>query len=170
MTTEVNENLLDWLNNAHAMEQQAETMLKAQAHRIENYPALKARIESHIQETIGQKELLESCIARLDGSTSLIKDAAGKAMAFAQAVGGSTQSDEIIKGAMAGYVFENLEIATYTVLIAAAREAGDGETERICQQIIEQEKSMSAWMLNNLPGLTRDFLTRDATPGLTAKV
>ncbi len=27
---------------------------------------------------------------------------------------------EVIKGAMAGYVFENMEVASYTVLIAAA--------------------------------------------------
>ena len=32
------EHLLDWLRDAHAMEQQAEQMLKAQAARIEHYP------------------------------------------------------------------------------------------------------------------------------------
>lgn len=63
---ELKENLLDWLRDAHAMEQQAETMLKGQASRIEHYPVLKARIEEHIQETIGQRELLEGCIKRLD--------------------------------------------------------------------------------------------------------
>ncbi|KAF1037465.1 MAG: hypothetical protein GAK35_03917 [Herbaspirillum frisingense] len=29
---------------------------------------------------------------------------------------------------------------------------------------------MSAWLLNNLPTLTQDFLTRDATPHTEAKV
>lgn len=51
-------------------------------------------------------------------------------MAFGQAVGGSLMSDEVIKGAMAGYVFENMEIASYTVLIAAAEAAGDTQTKR----------------------------------------
>ena len=52
--TDAREHLLDWLRDAHAMEQQAEQMLKAQAARIENYPALKARIEAHLEETLGQ--------------------------------------------------------------------------------------------------------------------
>lgn len=170
MAPDVNENLLDWLKDAHAMEQQAEHMLKAQAGRIEHYPELKARIESHLQETLGQQKMVEDCIKRLDGKPSLFKDAAAKMAAFAQATGGMTQSDEIVKGAIAGYVFENLEIACYTSLIAAARAAGDAETERICQQILEQEKAMSAWMLNNLPTVTTTFLARSATPGEKAKV
>ena len=45
------ENLLDWLRDAHAMEQQAEKMLKAQSERLEHYPQLKARIDQHIEET-----------------------------------------------------------------------------------------------------------------------
>jgi ferritin-like metal-binding protein YciE len=57
----------------------------------------------------------------------------GKLMAFGQAVGGSLMSDEVIKGSMAGYVFENVEIAAYTVLIAAAKAAGDTLTEAACE-------------------------------------
>ncbi len=75
---ELKENLLDWLRDAHAMEQQAETMLKGQASRIEHYPVLKARIEEHVEETIGQRELLERCIKRLGGSPSTLKDVMGK--------------------------------------------------------------------------------------------
>ncbi|EJN08365.1 hypothetical protein PMI40_01327 [Herbaspirillum sp. YR522] len=152
------------------MEQQAESMLKAQAGRIEHYPDLKARIEQHLQETLGQKQILEDCIARLDSSPSVLKDLSGRIAAFGQAVGGMTQSDEVIKGAMAGYVFENLEIATYTTLIAAARQAGDTQTEQACKEIIEQEKAMSAWLLNQLPLLTQQFLLRDAAPHTQAKV
>ena len=45
------DNLLDWLRDAHALEQQAETMLKTTASRLENYPTFKARIEAHVEET-----------------------------------------------------------------------------------------------------------------------
>ena len=44
------ENLLDWLRDAHAMEQQAETMLSTTASRIKNYPEMKARLEQHAEE------------------------------------------------------------------------------------------------------------------------
>ena len=100
----------------------------------------------------------------------MMKDLGGKLMAFGQAVGGMTVSDEVVKGAMAGYVFENVEIATYTVLIAAAEAAGDLQTRAACEKIIVQEKAMAAWLLDNLPQITLTFLHRSATPGVTAKV
>lgn len=166
---EINENLLDWLRDAHAMEQQAEKMLTAQAGRIEHYPQLKARIQEHIQETIGQRERLEQCIERLGGSPSLLKDTLGKMAAMGQAIGGMTASDEIIKGAMAGYVFECFEIASYTALIAAAKAAGEPDVAQVCADILTQEEAMAAWLLENLPLLTEEFLVRDVTPGVTAK-
>jgi ferritin-like metal-binding protein YciE len=166
---EIQENLIDWLRDAHAMEQQAEHMLKAQAARIEHYPKVKARIEEHLEETLDQQRLLVGCIERLGGSTSAMKDVMGKVAAFGQAAGGALNSDEIVKGAIASYVFENLEIATYTALIAAARTVGDEETVRVCEQILPQEEAMAKWVLENLPELTEEFLVRDAAPDVEAK-
>lgn len=168
MATET-ENLLSWLRDAHAMEQQAEQMLKAQASRLEHYPKLKARIEQHIEETQGQRELLEGCLQRLGEKPSMLKDIAGKLTAFGQAVGGSMMSDEVIKGAMSGYVFENLEIASYTVLIAAAKATGDSETQRVCETILPQEVAMAEWIKNHLPELTEAFLARSKAPDTQAK-
>lgn len=163
------ENLLSWLRDAHAMEQQAEQMLKAQASRLEHYPKLKTRIEQHLEETQGQLELLEGCLERLGEKPSMLKDLAGKLTAFGQAVGGSVMSDEVIKGAMSGYVFENLEIASYTVLIAAAKAAGDRETQRVCETILPQEEAMAEWIKDHLPQLTDAFLTRSEAPDTEAK-
>ncbi|ALS94854.1 ferritin-like domain-containing protein [Xanthomonas oryzae] len=160
---------MDWLRDTHAMEQQAEQMLKAQAAHIAHYPQRKARIEQHLEETLGQQRLVESCIERLGGSPSVIKDAMGKLAAFGQAMGGMTTSDEIVKGAMASYVFETLEIATCTALLGAARMVGDIETQRVCEQILPQEQAMADWLLAHLPELTEEFLVRDATSGVTAK-
>ncbi|AZF04904.1 ferritin-like domain-containing protein [Pseudomonas sp. R5-89-07] len=163
------ENVLDWLRDAHAMEQQAEKMLKAQSERLEHYPQLKARIDQHIQETLGQQALIDECLTRLGGSSSTLKDIGGKLMAFGQAVGGSLMSDEVIKGAMAGYVFENMEVASYTVLIAAAQAAGDTETQAACEKILPQEIAMAEWLLEHLPQLTQAFLERSAAPDTEAK-
>ena len=44
-TNRINEELDQWLRNAHAMEEQAEKMLKAPSSRIENYPELAAGVE-----------------------------------------------------------------------------------------------------------------------------
>lgn len=163
------DDLVDWLRDAHAMEQQAESMLRAQSSRLENYPELKARIDQHIEETLGQQKLLDGCLTRLNASSSTIKDLGGKIMAFSQGASGMFVSDEVIKGAMAGYVFENMEIASYIVLIAAAKAVGDSETQRACEQILPQEEAMADWLKSHLPELTQAYLTRDASPDMTAK-
>jgi len=169
MTTSSIDHLTDWLRDAHAMEQQAEAMLEAQASRLEHYPVLRQRIVQHIDETRWQRAQLESCLSRLGSSPSVLKDTGGKLAAFGQGIGGMMVSDEVVKGAMAGYVFENMEIASYTVLIAAATAAGDADTRAVCEQIIAQERAMAAWLLEHLPETTAAFLARSATPGVTAK-
>lgn len=65
-------------------------------------------------------KLNDECLSRLGGWSSNLKDVTGKLMALGQAIGGSSMSDEVIKGEMAGYDFENVETATYAVLISAA--------------------------------------------------
>ena len=163
------ERLLQWLCDAHAMEEQAETMLKAQASRIENYPDIKARIEQHIVETQGQQKKLESCITRLGGSTSSFKDMAGKFMATMQGLGGATMGDEIIKGSVISYAFENLEQATYTGLIGAAEFVGDTETKRICEEILQEEIAMGEFLKQHLPGTVQQYLMREETPDVMSK-
>ncbi|MDX5410557.1 MAG: ferritin-like domain-containing protein [Thauera sp.] len=169
MATDYKANLLDWLRDAHAMEQQAETMLKAQADRLEHYPTLKARILQHIEETQQQQRLLDGLITGMGGSPSAMKDLTAKDTAFGQGVSGMFMSDEVVKGAMSGYVFENMEIASYTILIAAADAAGDTETRSVCEQILVQEVEMAQWLLDHLPEITQAFLARDAEPGMQAK-
>jgi len=170
MATSLDDNLNDWLRDAHAMEEQADKMLNAQAERLEHYPDLRARIVQHIEETRWQRSVLDEILTRRGISNSVVKDIGAKLMAFGQAMGGMTVSDEVVKGAISGYVFENLEIASYTSLIAAAKAAGDSATAASCEQILAQEKAMAAWLLEHLPQVTQAFLTRSATPGVEAKV
>jgi len=111
-------------------------MLKAQSSCLLHYPDLTARIDRHIDETLDQQSLISTCIARLGGSASVMKDLGGRLAAFGQAMGGMVMSDEVITGSMAGYAFENVEIGMYTVLIETATAAGDIETKEICKGIL----------------------------------
>lgn len=106
----------DWLRDAHAMEKQAESMLESMASRIDNYPELRARIEQHLSETKNQIVQLETILDRNDISRSVIKDSMSKMAALGQSIGGIFPSDEIVKGSISGYVFEQFEIACYTYI------------------------------------------------------
>ncbi|MFJ3465845.1 ferritin-like domain-containing protein [Achromobacter spanius] len=168
-TSKAAEHLLDWLRDAHAMEEQAETMLTSLAGRIETYPEVKQRIERHIAETREQQRLVRTCIERLGGDTSIVKDMTGKAMATFQGIAGVFASDEIVKSAMFSYAFENLEIAAYSQLIEAAKFVGDAETAAICERILQEERAMALWIEHNTPGLLRQFLMRADDPHSQAK-
>jgi len=169
MTTTPQEHLVDWLRDAYAMERQAEAMLKAQSKRLENYPELRARIDQHIEETLGQQELVGACLERYNASPSAIKDMSARMSAFMQGLGGMAVSDEVVKGSMSGYVFENIEIAAYTALIAAAQAAGDAETSAACERILPQEIAMAKWLLEHLPDTVTKFVARSASDRDDAK-
>jgi ferritin-like metal-binding protein YciE len=169
MTTDIKENMLDWLRDAHAMEEQAEKMLSSTAERLENYPELRNRIEQHIRETRHQAELVRGCITRLGGDTSVVKDATGKIMAMAQGMSGMFVSDEVVKASLASYAFEHMEIASYRALIAAAEACGDMQTKQVCEQILIEEEAMANWLAEHLPATVQKFLMRDQTDGTTAK-
>lgn len=163
------ENYHDWLRDAHAMEKQAESMLSKMSGRLEHYPALEQRLAQHLDETKHQLSLLERLLDNHGIDHSVMKDVMGKMAATGQAVGGMFNSDEVVKGAISGYVFENAEIASYTSLIAAAEQVGDAEGVRVLTEIREQEVAMAEWLLQHLPEVTQQFLQRAAQPGVEAK-
>ncbi len=161
-----NEQLLDWLRDAHAMEEQAQTMLSTMEGRLEHYPELRARISQHIDETKNQAELLRHCIQKRGGDASLLKDMAGRAMALMQGFSSAMASDEVIKGAMFSYAFEHLEIAAYRNLIATARYVDDAGTAQVCERILAEEEAMAAWLEEHMDTLTTQFLqTAGVAPG-----
>ncbi|MCZ4674953.1 ferritin-like domain-containing protein [Citrobacter sedlakii] len=159
----------DWLRDAHAMEKQAESMLESMASRIDNYPDLRARIEQHISETKHQITVLEGILDRNNISRSVIKDSMSKMAALGQSIGGMFPSDEIVKGSISGYVFEQFEIACYTSLLAAAQKAGDTASVPAIESILNEEKQMADWLIKHIPDTTEQFLLRSEANGVEAK-
>ncbi|MBX9462629.1 MAG: DUF892 family protein [Aquamicrobium sp.] len=160
MTT-IDDTINQWLRDAHAMEEQAEQMLESQSSRIENYPELAARIKRHLEETQSQLERLERCLERRGAATSAMKDLTAKASAMMQGLSSMMAGDEVMKGALASYAFEQFEIASYRILITAAETAGDIETARLCEEICREEEAMAADLADMIPELTRSYLTRE---------
>jgi ferritin-like metal-binding protein YciE len=169
MATEAREHLLAWLKDAHAMEQQAETMLTSQIARLKHYPDLKRKLEEHLEETRRQATLIDDCIKQNGGDSSAVKDVMGKMTAFGQGLSGLFVDDEVIKGSLASYTFEHMEIASYKILIAAAEACGDTTTAAICSRILKEEEAMAKWIAEHTPSLVRAFLQLDETPGIAAK-
>ncbi len=165
---EARKHLIDWLRDAHAMEQQAVAMLERQVQRLESYPELSMRIREHVIESRRQADQIDACIHRLDGDTSAVKDTLGKLSANLGALLGSTAPDEVVKDVLANFAFEHFEIACYRSLIAAAEEVGDQQTASVCRDILREEEAMAAWLAENIAVVTRAFLEREMA-GIQAK-
>jgi ferritin-like metal-binding protein YciE len=56
---------------------------------------------------------------------------------------------------IASYAFEAMEIASYRILVSTARQVGDNETARVCEEILHDEEAMADWLENNIPTLTQ---------------
>jgi len=157
------------LRNAHAMENQALSIMKPQATRIESYPQVLERLQRHITETEGQIRRLDSILQGMGESPSAFKDTTQSFMGAMAAMGHSMAGDEIIKNSLANFAFENFEIAAYTSLMTLAEAGGFAEAKTQLQQSLDEETAMASWLEENLPAVTLQFAGLRAA-GVSAKV
>ena len=158
-----------WLRDAHAMEKQAESILEGQIKRIENYPELAERMQTHLKETTSQRERLEACMERRGTSTSSVKDVSAQFIATMQNLSGVFVGDEVVKGVLASYTFEAMEIASYRILSQAAEDEGDHETAQLCKELCKEEEAMADWLKQHMPSITTAFIGRAASDDANAK-
>ncbi len=162
----VDEHLDEWLRDAHAMEEQACTMLTAMARRLDRYPELRARIEQHLRETQEHARLIRECVGRRGSDVSAIKDFGARSLAALQAFTAMFSSDEPIKNTISCFAFENFQVAAYRTLIATARTAGDTATLTVCERILPEEIAMAQWLEQHLSEIVNAYLagTDEGTP------
>jgi len=147
------------LRDAHALENQALSIMNRQIERLENYPDVAARLRSHVEETNGQIGRLEQILTSLGESHSAIKDLGASFMANMAALTHAAAGDEILKNSFANFAFENFEVASYRALINMARRGGFNIALPLLEQSLQEEKSMAAWVEQHLDAVTDRYLT-----------
>jgi ferritin-like metal-binding protein YciE len=150
--------LITGLRNAHGLEQQAIEMLEGNADRLENYPELKARCATHLEESRQHQSLVAQCLEDLGESPSTMKDTAMGLAQSLQMMVHSATSDEVLKNSFTGFAFEHFEIAAYTALNVMARAAGEERIAQTTEQILQQEREMARWLEEHLPGTVERYL------------
>lgn len=150
------------LRNAHAVENEALSIMNRQIDRLENYPELSARLHTHVEETRAQLNRLDEILAALGEDSSSFKDAAASFMGNMAALGHSMAGDEILKNAFADYAFENYEIAAYRSLITVAEAAGAIQAVPLLKASLEEEVAMAEWLEMHLPQVTQRYLTLES--------
>jgi len=160
--------LIAGLRNAHAMENQALSIMKPQVERLEHYPDVEQRLRAHIAETQTQIGRLDTILNDLGDDSSALKDAALSLSGAMAAVVHTFAPDEILKNSFANYAFENFESAAYTSLITLAEHGGLSTAVPLLQQSLGEERAMAEWLNTNLSAVTLRYVSlREA--GQTAK-
>ena len=145
------------LQNAHAVEQQALSLIDRQLDRLVRYPEIADRLRSHRIETESQMRRLEEILSSLNERHSSIRDAAMAMVGNIAALTHTLATDEVLKNHMVNHAFENFEIATYTSLIALGEAGSFNAALPLLEATLREEQSMAAWVLESLPDLTLKY-------------
>lgn len=162
MAADSKETLVTWLRDAYAMEGQAMELLEMQIQRLEHYPQAQDRMRQHLDETRAQQAKLHDCLGRLGADPSGFKESVMRFGANMQGIMHAMASDEVMKHALASYAFEQFESACYQSLSVAAKDAGEHDVARVCDDILRQEQAMAGWLWQHLPQVTSEYLARSA--------
>jgi ferritin-like metal-binding protein YciE len=157
--TDQTRTLVVWLRDAHAMERATLDTLDHLAERLNRpYPDFAARFRQHWQETLGQVERIETCLKGLGSDTSTFKDLRNRFLGIAKAYAVEVLPDELVKDCVAACASRHFEIAAYISLAAAARKLEQPAIVQMCEENLQQERSMASWLEQRIPEATLDFL------------
>lgn len=132
--------LVKYLTEAHGMEKQALTLLKAGAAMLDD-EELASIYRAHELQTEEHARYLEERLQAHGEGPSKVKDVAMQAGALGIGVVAKASVDTPIRLATTAYSFEHLEIAAYSLIRELARQAGDEETAAVAERILEQEEA-----------------------------
>jgi|SRR5437764_1995576 len=131
--------LRKYLGDAHAIEQQAIGLLERAPKLVED-PRLESVFADHLAETRDHAELVQERLHSLGDAPSSLKDAAMRLGALNWNMFFAGHPDTPGKLTAFAYAFEHLEIGGYEQLKRMAERAGDAQTVKLVEHILEQER------------------------------
>jgi ferritin-like metal-binding protein YciE len=142
MSRSPQDQLVEYLADAHAIEQQALTQMRT-APDIAGDERLARMFREHLAETERQERLVRERLEAHDSDPSKLKDLAGKAGGLGMLLFARSQPDTPGKLTAHAFSYEHMELAAYELLGRAATAVGDGETARVAAEIAAEERSMA---------------------------
>ena len=169
MATSPRDTYITGLVNAHALENQAVSILSRQVERLESYPEMSDQIRLHIDESKAQAQRLEEILQSLGTSHSTLKDMVTSFTGNMAALAHAPMQDEVMKNTFANFAFEHFEIAAYKSLIALAEATGDTQSIPVLEQSMAEEVKTAKLIEASIEKTTLQYAQREEA-GVTAGV
>jgi ferritin-like metal-binding protein YciE len=169
MATTRRDEVIDWLNDAYAMERGLEITLRKQAENKDAHRAVRERARIHLDETTEHADRITQCLEMLGSSApSTLKTVTGQIMEIGKGVTTMFARDERVKDFLAAYGSEYFEVACYKSLIAGAEAAGEDQIVPLLAQNLKEDTAMAEWLDMNIAAITRDYLASAAAAAAKA--
>ena len=136
------EKLADYIEDAHAMEQNVAQMLNSMIATTHDDEILQ-ELEHHKMETERHEQLLRERLDAVGRGTSTRKQVQTIGGAFLKGVTDQVRGDKPGKNARDAYVTEHLEVAAYELLERLAIRAGDEATAEVARRNRADDEAMA---------------------------
>lgn len=153
------ERLITFIEDAYVMEEQIAQTLRRHIEQATAAPAvIRRRMQQHLAETEVQAKRMRQRLEAHGRDPSTLKTTGGQLVGNVVGLMGALRPDTLSRNMRDDYVTEHLEIAAYTMLIAAARAAGDDATIKAAEASLREEVLMADFLYQHLPeGLFASF-------------
>jgi ferritin-like metal-binding protein YciE len=156
------EKLVDYVQDAHAMEQTVSTMLDSMIATTDD-PEITEMLKQHKRQTQEHERRLRERLDAMGAGTSATRSVGGLGAALFKGVGDVARTDKPAKNARDGFMTEHMEIAAYELLERLAKRAGDEQTAEVARLNRADEQAMAKKIESNWDKVLDLTL---ATPGL----
>ena len=154
--------LVDYVQDAHAMEQTVSTMLDSMIATTDD-PEITEMLKQHKRQTQEHERRLRERLDAMGAGTSATRSVGGLGAALFKGVGDVARTDKPAKNARDGFMTEHMEIAAYELLERLAKRAGDEQTAEVARLNRADEQAMAKKIDSNWDKFLDLTL---ATPGL----
>jgi ferritin-like metal-binding protein YciE len=138
----VEQKLIDYLKDVHAMEQSVLRMLDSMINTTED-PQIRSSLERHRVETERHQRLIRERLQAKGEDAAVARDLPAILGARGKGVLDQARGDKPGRNARDGFVTEHLEIASYELLERLAKRAHDEDTARVARDNRADEERMA---------------------------